>query len=184
MNLPKTRTRPLMPRNNDAFTLTELITTVALTGTIAAIGTPIYINQTKATCQRAAEAQLSQIMTQAQAFNDEYGVSPKGWTDLNKISSLMTNTGIANGDSFRDISLPNCNYSFSGIQNGSSLEFVAIPPTSKSSQPDSENPQETAENKNGYDVTGCINVSTGASQIHRGDGSNSAQTYELICEQT
>ena len=164
------------------FTLTELITTVALAGTITAVATPIYINQNKASCQRSAEAQLSLIMSQAQAFNDEYGALPEGWNDLDKISSLMTNSGAAKGESFSKISLPSCNYTFSGIKKESSIDFLAVPPTSKSSQPDSDTSEDAGDNKSGYDVTGCINVLTGASQIRRGDGSESAQKFELMCD--
>lgn len=184
MALSQTKRGAEKCKSHLGFTLTELITTVTLAGTIAAVGTPIYINQNKASCQRSAEAQLSLIMSQAQAFNDEYGALPQGWNDLDKISSLMTNSGAAKGESFSKISLPSCNYTFSGTKKESSIDFLAAPPTSKSSQPDSDTAQETEDNKSGYDVIGCINVLTGASQIRRGDGSESAQKFELLCEQT
>ena len=92
------------------FSLPELVIAVSITGTLAAVATPIYVGQMKASCQRQAEATISQFLSQAQAFEDEYGSAPKSWADLDKIATIMTSSGPATGGDLSWIELPNCDY--------------------------------------------------------------------------
>jgi len=181
-NLKAKSNRSIQEKPGNGFSLTEMIVTVAIAGTIGAIATPTYLNQSKANCQRAAESQLSQILATSQVFHDEYGEEPEGWEDLDKITTLMTTSGAATQKSFSAISLPSCNYEFSGSKQGAALLFIANPPSHSGSQPiDPNSPTEPANQNKSFNVAACINTSTGASDIRKGDATTGANTENLNC---
>ena len=164
------------------FSLTEMIVAVAIAGAIGAVATPTYLNQSKANCQRAAEAQLSQILTTSQVFHDEYGEDPTGWSDLDKITTLMTTSGAALNPDFSAISLPSCNYTFSGNKQGDKFIFIANPPSTQGSKSiPTEGPDEPINPNTGFNAAACINTSTGASDIRKGDASNGVNIENLNC---
>jgi type II secretory pathway pseudopilin PulG len=164
--------------------MSELLVSVAITGSLIAIGTPTYLNQTKAGCQRQTEAAVSQILTQAQAYNDEFGERPKGWSNLDKVATIMTSNGPAQSDSFDEISLAGCNYRVSGNTNDMRLDILAKPKQvhkGGTPLPYSDQAIETTTTTDGYNVIGCINYATGASDIRRGNGSDAAKLEILKC---
>ena len=181
-NLKTKSNRSPQKRPGNGFSLTEMIVTVAIAGAIGAVATPTYINQSKANCQRAAESQLSQILATTQVFHDEYGEPPTGWADLDKVTTLMTTSGAAANNSFSAISLPSCNYEFSGSEQDGTLLFIANPPSKSGSQPiDPNNPAEPTSQNKSFNVAACINTSTGASDLRKGDASTAANTENLNC---
>ena len=162
--------------------MSELLVTLAITGSILAVGAPHYLNQTKASCQRQAEAVISQVLTQAQAYNDEFGEPPKGWNDLDKIATIMTTNGPANNADFTGIILPGCNYEIIGSSDNVKLNLQATPKQDNSIKPISETRELQASNSgNKYNVIGCLKYATGASDIRRGSGNEAASTESLQC---
>lgn len=151
------------------FTLSEILVTVAIAGTLSSIAYPSYIKQLKTSCQNQQESTLSQIMSRTQSFTDEYGSPPNGWNDLDKIATLMTSEGPAKGNSFSNIDLPSCNYSLGGSLAEHEFNFFAS----------RKNIQEEPDK---FNLVGCINVATGASDLKRGNGAVEAKTSELNCK--
>ena len=135
----------------------------------------------KRTEQREAEATIAQLMTQVVAYSDEYGMQAEGWNDLDDVAAVMTDTGTANGTSFSNITLPGGNYTLEGSRSGNDYVFTANP---KNKNSDSSPPAELEDAftaSSGFNVLGCINVSTGASNIQTGDGREAASTSDLTC---
>jgi hypothetical protein len=80
----------------------------------------------------------------------------------------MTDTGVASGATFSEIALPGANYTLSATGGGIEPRYVftATPTESRASS---------------FNVLGCINVRTGASNIQTGDGTTAATTADLTC---
>lgn len=174
------------------FTLTELVTSIAIVGTLSAISIPNYIKQISRGCQSEPESIINQVMMQAQAHNDEFGTPATGWSDLDKITTLMTAEGPALGATFQPIPLQTCDYNLWGKQAGNDYLFIAtkknvlgIPtPIAPFKPQDDENDDLTVEPSNSgddFNVLGCLNVATGASDIKRGNGSELAYVDDLTC---
>lgn len=122
-------------------------------------------------------------MSQLQAFNDEYGVAAESWEELNKIATLMTKDGVASSGDFEWIELPNCNYRLEVTKNGNLYTLAAAQNDAFSGAPkeETENVDEIVQEKNTFNVIGCLNVATGASDIRRGNGASAASNDELRC---
>ena len=165
------------------FTMTESLITVSIIGTISAIAVPEYIAQRHKSCQAYPESIISQTMSQLQAFNDEYGVAAENWGELNKIATLMTSNGVASSGDFEWIELPSCDYKLEVKKNGNLYTLIAAQNGAFSEGPmqETENANEIAPEKNTFNVIGCLNVTTGASDIRRGNGAAAASTDELRC---
>ena len=84
---------------NSGFTLTELTISAAIIGALGATAFPHYLNQIETSCQRQTVSVVSQILTQTQAFNDEFGTTAQTWTELDEIATIMTADGPATGGS-------------------------------------------------------------------------------------
>ena len=152
---------------NQGFSLTEILVTVTIVGILSSIALPNYMNQMRSTRQREAETIVSQVMIQVAAHSDEYGVNAEGWDNLDDIAAVMTDTGTASGGTFSTITLPGGNYSLD-IKGPAGNDYIvtATPTDTKSST---------------FNVLGCINVSTGASNIQAGDGTSAAVEADLTC---
>ena len=157
------------PRNksrNIGFTLVELMTTVLILGTLSAISIPSLIVQLYKGRQSEAETLISQLITQASAYNDEFGKAPENWSDLDEIATVPTKDGAASTADFADITTPSGNYSISTTQSNNKYTFIAKPKDINASK---------------YNVVGCSNVATGASQIISGNSQAAASTGDLKC---
>jgi type II secretory pathway pseudopilin PulG len=166
----------------NGFSTTELVVAAAITSSLAAIGTPAYLSQVNANCQRQAETITGQLMTQYQAYYDEYRDTPSGWSDLDKMTTIMSTVGPASGGNFSPISLGSCRNEFTGEKFNEYFIFTAYPSKEGQSQPvqdDTEAPE--LEYIDALNVAGCINTSTGASAIKRGDGQKPASPSDLPC---
>ena len=111
--------------NNQGFSLPEILAATTIVTSLCSIAIPTYIEQQKIACQREPESIIAQVMTQTQAYNDEYGDLAQGWSDLDKIATLMTASGPANGNSFNTIELPSCDYTLRGSLAGNLYTFEA-----------------------------------------------------------
>jgi type IV pilus assembly protein PilA len=172
------RARINYPENG--FTLPEVMVTVSIVGILSSIALPAYLEQKTASCQGYPESIISQAMMQAQAHKDEYGKAAKGWSELDKIGTIMTSSGPAKGSSFEWIRLPSCGYKLMASYNAEEYTFNATQENAfiKSNQLQTI---EVDPQKNKFNVVGCLNVATGASDIQRGDGTSWAQTSSLNC---
>jgi len=148
------------------FSLTELLAVTVILGTLASIATPSYIKQLQKGKQGEAETLISQLITQASAFNDEYGIAPTSWKDLDEIATIPTDDGAASAADFSKITTPSGNYSISTTHSNNKYTFIATPKDTNSSN---------------YNVIGCSNVATGASQIISGNSQEAASTGDLKC---
>ena len=151
---------------NRGFSLTEVLVTVSIIGILSSISLPSYMNQMRRTSQRETETIVSQVMIQTASHFDEYGLRAEGWDDLDDVTTVMTDTGTASGATFASITLPGANYTLEANRNANDYIFTATP---------------TDTNANGFNVLGCINVSTGASNIQTGDGTTAAVEADLTC---
>lgn len=158
--------RPIRSRSG-GFSLTELTVAVALAGTMAAVATPQYLGQLRSNCQKQTAAAVNQVMTHTMAYNDLYSTPAMGWDDLDEVATLMTTDGAATGSSFGEaVTLPGCYYNLRVEPNNTDYFFTS----------DSANSGAAA-----FNIVGCLNVETGASQIRLGDGTTSATTDQLNC---
>lgn len=153
---------------NSGFTLTELTISAAIIGALGATAFPHYLNQIETSCQRQTVSVVSQILTQTQAFNDEFGTTAQTWTELDEIATIMTADGPATGGSLNSpITLPpRCSYIVSSSVSEGKYIYTAFPP----------------ENYNqNLNIFACINTATGASDIRRGNSSRAATEADLRC---
>jgi len=157
----------LSSNNNQGFSLTEILVTVTIVGILSSIALPNYMNQMRRTRQKEAETIVSQVMIQVAAHSDEYGVNAEGWDNLDDIAAVMTDTGTASGGTFSTITLPGGNYSLD-IKGPAGNDYIVT-----------ATPTDT--NSSTFNVLGCINVSTGASNIQAGDGTSAAVEADLTC---
>ena len=158
-------------RYNDSETigisLAELLIAIAIVGILSSIGIPNFINQMDRTRQREAVTTVTQAMDLViTTYDEEDNILPNGWNDFRR--DFMTDTGVASGATFSEITLPGANYTLSATGGGLEPRYVftATPTESKAS---------------GFNVLGCINVRTGASNIQTGDGTTAAATTDLTC---
>ena len=177
---------------SSGFSLTELLVAMSIVGILSSIALPSYTNQLSKRCQGDPKSVISQSMMQAQAYNDEFGTPAKGWSDLDKIATLMTSDGPATGGSFFPIELPTCDYQLWGKRDGNDYLFVAtkkdvlgtpVPLVPIKPEPDENGDIITAPENVGdeFNVVGCLNVATGASDIKGGNGSELAYVDDLTC---
>ena len=174
--------QPMQKREQapNGFSSTELMVAAAIAASLAAIGTPTYLSQINVNCQRQAETITGQLLTQYQAFHDEYGEAPAGWSELDRIATIMGSEGSASGSSFTPVTLGSCRNEFAGEKVSKFFVFTAYP--SKESQPQSSSDDTNLPDLpyiNAMNVVGCINTSTGASIIKRGDGQKPATPTDL-----
>ena len=174
------------------FTLPEILTAISIVGVLGSIAIPSYTKQLSRGCQSDSISIINQVMMQAQAYNDEFGNPASGWSDLDKIATLMTKHGPALGTSFQPIPLQTCDYNLWGKQDGNDYLF-AVTKKNIIGTPSPMFPVEPEPNGDGeivprpsvagdeFNVVGCLNVATGASDIKRGKGSELAYVDDLTC---
>lgn len=167
----------------NGFTLTEMLATTAIISSLAAVAVPTYLGEKKASCQGYPESIINQTMMQVQAYNDEYGAGPTSWSDLNRIATLMTKNGPATEESFDWIELVQCGYKLKVLGSGNTYTFISAQTGAIIDDPQVSESNIKAEN-NTYNVIGCLNTLTGASDIQRGDGTTAAELSTLSCAQS
>ena len=140
---------------------------VVIVGILSSIALPSFMNELRRTRQREAETTVSQVMIQVAAHSDEYGVNAEGWDNLDDIAAVMTDTGTASGGTFSTITLPGGNYSLDVKGPAGNDYIITATPTDT--------------NSSSFNVLGCINVSTGASNIQAGDDTTAAAEADLTC---
>lgn len=144
-------------KQDDGFTLIELVTAVAILGTLSAIAIPNYMNSLLYVQQKEVELTIATLQTAAIAFVEEYGRSPKGWNDIDRVQPLQTKNGAAAGATFSAITLMSGHYQIVGSTNNTNgiVSFEGSPVS-------------TEENIKKRNVIGCINTRSGLSNLKLG----------------
>jgi len=141
--------------NSSAFTLTELMVTVAIIGVITAAAFPKYLQQIQKARQSDTTNQISQILTTIQAYREEFLEDPSGWNDLARITPVKQERGIAKGSSYSTISSPNGGHYSIQVQKGSKSKPFAI----------TAHPKQRKQT--GWGIKACINTETGVAEVRR-----------------
>ena len=139
------------------FTLTEMITAMAILGILTSIAVPTYFSQLlkakQNSCIIATTTTLSAVLGAAGE------APPKGWDDINNYTAVMTTNGPAKGSDFSNKLDLNEDYKFSMVDSNPLYETECIPIDTSLAN---------------YNVLGCVHIETGAFQIKQGDGTTSA----------
>ena len=157
------------------FSLVELMVAVAILSVLSATALPRYFNQVQKTRQNEAATTVLQIQTTIASFVNEMGVLPVSWSDLNKITPLMTPEGPANQNDFSAISLSGAGCSNSQeincylIEASEKNQIFTLKASSKNSDADS------------YNVVACIDLRTGATDLKKGSHQKAAAFEQLRC---
>lgn len=173
MTRPQPRRRFLRPRQalfaimpserrhrSQGFSLVEVMITVAIIAILSAVAVPNYFNSLNKAKQSEAATQISQIQSGIQAYNDEFLTPPSGWTELGQVTTVMTASGVATGTGFSTIQAQSGNYSIAITKNGATYTITAT----------------TSQAGVNWNILACVDTSTGASQLTRGNGAQSAAT--------
>lgn len=147
--------------------MAELMMSTAIIGILSGIAVPNYMKQMDRTRQRETVTTVTQAMDLVMTtYDEEDNILPNGWNDFRR--DFMTDTGVASGETFSEITLPGASYKLSATGGGLEPRYVftATPTVSRASS---------------FNVLGCINVQTGASNIQTGDGTTAATAAELTC---
>ena len=152
----------MMRATTNGFSLTEVIVTTAMIGTLSSIAIPNYYGQLVKTQQSECVSVLSKVITATMGYYDEYGEAPKSWKELNSMSAIMQGNGTSGDDDhFDTIKLSSGNYEMSASINKNVYTFECIPEGTRLSN---------------YNAIGCLNTNSGASEIIRGAKDASANT--------
>ena len=178
---PHTSKGQAVEKAKEGFTLTEVLATTAIICSLCSIAVPTYISQKTLSCQSYPESVIGQAMSQAQAHQDEYASLAEGWSDLDKIATIMTSSGPATGSDLSWIELPSCSYRLMGEREGNEYTFIATQSRAFIPLEEQDNNNEIDNLKNKYNVVGCVNVATGASDIRSGNGETAVETSSLTC---
>ena len=144
------------------FTITELLISTAIIGILSSVAIPNFFSQLCRAESAEAETTIGSIQSIIAAFVDETSELPTTWNELTSIAAIMTNNGQATGDfSTTAITLPSEKYS------------VSITGPSGSAYDISATRTDGCPNR---DVIACLDLSNGASDLERGDGTTNAAT--------
>lgn len=138
-----------------AFSLTEVLVTVTIIGILSAVAVPNYINSLNKGRQTDAATQVSQIQAGIQSYADEFLIGPSGWSELSRVTPVVTPTGVASGSSFTNIDSAGGDYRITVTAANSIYEILATA---------------TKAGAN-WNIAACVNTASGASLLKRGTGS-------------
>jgi type IV pilus assembly protein PilE len=147
-------------RSRDGFSLSEALITVVIIAILSAIAIPSYVNSLNKGRQSDAATVVSQIQSGIQAHADEFLAGPGGWSDLSRVTSVMTSGGPASGPGFAAIQTQSGEYTITVTGSGSSFVIQAT----------------TSRGGPNWGIAACVNTASGASQLTRGSGSAPAVT--------
>ncbi len=177
-------------KESKGFTLTEVLITIVIVGILSAVALPSYFRQVQRTRQNEAAATLAQLLSIVAAYEDEFGESPTTWQDLNDISAVMSDSGLASGSLLppsppTGIVLPGRKYFVKQINDSADLNtgyymFEACPFADADADDDCDTNQKTQP----YNVMACVDLATGASDIKLGmkDADAQIEAPDLNCQ--
>jgi prepilin-type N-terminal cleavage/methylation domain-containing protein len=151
-------------KDSKGFSLTELIVSTAILGTLTAIAVPNYVSQLCRSESTEAISSVSSLQAIISAYIDETGAYPTSWDNLNSISAIMNNNGAMSGEFTKKWMLPSGYYE------------IAVSGPSGSTYNISGHPKDGCPNRS---IKACLNASTGASKLSKGDGTTNA--VDVVC---
>ena len=172
LNLTK-KTNDIYPP--EGFTLTELLVAIAIIGILSSVALPNYFNQVQKTRQNEAATTLTQVQTTIAAYADEMGLLPAKWSELNKITPLMTPEGPADKNNFSPVSIASAGCT---KVSGKNCYKVIVKEKDQLFNLEAKSNNSDAAN---YNVVACLNLRTGASDLKKGTSSNKASLKDLRC---
>ena len=146
-------------QENPGFTLPEMMVTVAIIGILSSIAIPSYVSQTCKSKSAEAIASIGSLQTIIAAYIDETGVYPTEWDDLNSISAIMSAEGEMGGPFTKKWKLPSKYHEITVSGPTNSVYNITAEPLS------------SCEKRS---IKACLNTSTGASKLNKGDGTTNA----------
>ena len=155
------------------FSLSELLATVSIVGILSSIALPSFTNQMERTKQNSMAASMEQLLVRIVSSKEEIGVPPESWKDLSDQAVIMTKTGPASaneGDLVNEITLSDGDYTVKRIDDLTDDNYFVLEALT------SRRPERN--------VLGCIDISTGASDVKLGitDSKEPAKITDLICK--
>jgi len=161
-------TRPTRPKNG--FSLTEVVVTTAIIGTLGSIAYPSHVDNNNKAKLSDAKATIASLPPIIGAFVDATGEAPSTWDELSSIASVMTNDGPATGDLDAPITLPNSIYDLSIEGPTESVYMMTATRVVDRIEPDTDEENEnTSNDKYKFAIKSCFNVSNGASDLKTGN---------------
>jgi len=142
-------------KKKDGFTITELMTSVAIIGMLSGVAMPSYFKQAQKARQSDVSNQINQMLTTIQAYREEFLDMPRGWNQLARINPVNTNNGPARGGGFSAIRSANGGHYAISIQPGSRYS-----PTKVTASPIDRKQQ-------GWAIRACINTETGITGVEK-----------------
>ena len=148
-------------KRSQGFTLTEVLMTTVIIGTLSSIAIPSYTSSLNSAKQMEAKATILTLQTAAATFLDENGRNPKGWDDIDSVMPLSTDNGYASGPTYSDFTLPTGQYKISTALDEAKgvISFEAVPLWGGASSAD-------------WNVVACISPTTGRSSMKAGSRGN------------
>jgi len=151
----------MFKQDNEGFTLTEIMISVAIIGILSSVALPNYTNQVCRSESSEAISSIGSLQTIIAAYIDETGVYPTSWDDLNSITAIMSKDGQMSGGFTKEWVLPNENYEITVSGPTTSIYNIAAVP------------RDGCEKRS---ISACLNTSTGASALKKGNGATNAAT--------
>ena len=162
--------------SSEGFTLSELLIAIAIVGILSAVALPNYFNQVQKTRQNEAATTLSQVQTTIAAYADEMGLLPAKWSELNKITPLMTPEGPADKNNFSPVAIASA-----GCAKASGKNCYKVIVKKKDQLFNLEARSNNSDAAN-YNVVACLDLRTGASDLKKGTSSKKASLKDLRCK--
>ncbi|KZR84540.1 type IV pilin protein [Synechococcus sp. MIT S9504] len=153
-----------LKRGSEGFSLPEIVIATCIVGVLTAVAIPNYVGQLCRSETTEAISSVSSLQAIISAYIDETGVYPTNWDDLNSISAIMSSDGEMTGEFTKKWILPSEHYEI--IVGGPASSTYSITGAPKDGCPN-------------RDIKACLNASTGASKISKGDGKTNA--IDVVC---
>ena len=159
-----------IPKNQKAgkrqtgFSLPELVIVISIMSILSAVAMPNYVGQLCRSKSSEAISSIGSLQAIIAAYIDETGVYPTSWDDLNSITAIMSKDGQMSGGFTKNWVLPNDNYEIT-ISGPTTSIYIITAVT-----------RDGCENRS---IKACLNTSTGASELKKGDGTTDAAT--VVC---
>ena len=137
--------------------MTELLATVSIIGILSSIALPNYSQQLERTKQNSMAAAMEQLLVRVVSSKEELGLPPTTWEELNDQAAIMTKSGPAttsNGALNQSIDLAASSYSVKRTNSASESNYYIF--------------TANTNNNSKRNVLGCVDLSTGASDVKLG----------------
>jgi len=138
------------------FTLTELMVSIGIVGTLSTIAIPNYMGAVAKAQQAEVASQISTLMMTIQAYREEFLENPTNWDEISRISPVVDQNGVVEDTSgFTQLTTTNGgHYRISMNRSGSLYEV---------------NAERLSGDRSKWRIDACINTQTGLSDLRKGD---------------